>query len=65
MPMTIRTTIEVDDPSELAYTTEQAQVLAALGGNPTVDTSHVSVMKVEHASAGASAVGDFPSARES
>jgi hypothetical protein len=46
--MIIRTTVELTDPDEtLAYSPEAAavQVLAALGGNPTNDTSYVTVVQ--------------------
>jgi hypothetical protein len=46
--MIISTTVQLNDPDEsFAYTPEAAaaQVLAALGGNATKDTSYVNVMQ--------------------
>jgi hypothetical protein len=53
--MRIDTTVTLDDPDEsFAYTPDAgaAQVLAALGGNATKDTSHLTVIQRATGSAG-------------
>lgn len=53
--MIIRTTVQLSDPDEsFAYTPDAAaaQVLAALGANPTKDTSFVTVTQSAVGSAG-------------
>jgi hypothetical protein len=63
--MIFRTTVELVDPDEsLLYTPEAAaaQVLAALGGNPTNDTSYVTIMQNV---AGMAGVDPNPPAAES
>jgi hypothetical protein len=62
--MVINTTVELGDGDSFAYTAEAAaaQVLAALGGNPTKDTAHVTVKQLSAGSSGADIpiAGDNP-----
>ena len=54
--MIIRTTVQLTDPDEsLAYTPDAAatQVLVALGANPAMDTSYVTVTQAAVGVAGA------------